>query len=697
MSFLHPLFLWGALAAAIPLLVHLFDRRRPRRVPFGALSFVLRSQKRTASRLKLKRLLLYALRTFVFLALPVALARPSLHENKSGAAKSGSGPKATSVVLDASLSMRWKNGSQTLFERGVSEARAALAELGADEPVNLVLCDQHAQSPGAPSFERRRWVSALDDAHATYGTSDLNRCLDIAARSLEDSPLPGKRIVLVSDFTTPALRLEAQPPVVTGPKGEPVKPEVVLRDVVPDPGAKLLPNRALVEMRAEPAPQLGPRAWQFTFTVRNLSDDVVKDLELQLKVEGKVVSKGFVDLGPMATAQKLLSYRFDEGGLFAVEGELANDALSEDDHRAMVLDVPKELRALGVNGAPSPQRYRDEAFFTEAALASANSPVRPVLRDTEAAWKEDFTQYDLILLLNVAAPGPEVARNLSGFVQNGGGLFVSMGDRVDPDAYNAALGPLLPRRLRLPKTAVEPSAPDATARAAKLTQVEGTHPVLQPFIGQAKEGLFSARFYRYVLLEPGAEGEAEVLATLDDGAPALAAARRGKGRVLLFTSTVDRDWSDFAIRTSFLPFMQRAGSWLAGSLDEREELKVKVGETVTLPPNALAQSVKSPSGRELSVVKQAETRTLGPIAEPGVYWSVGAGGQREAAGSFAAVLEPSESDLTRLSPDAISAWFGEETVRAGAAEAQAAKVPLWTWLILAAVLAFFFEGLLLKS
>ena len=70
MSFAHPIFLWGCLAALIPLLVHLFDRRRPRHVPFGAISFVLKSVKRTASRLKLKRLVLYALRTLILLALP---------------------------------------------------------------------------------------------------------------------------------------------------------------------------------------------------------------------------------------------------------------------------------------------------------------------------------------------------------------------------------------------------------------------------------------------------------------------------------------------------------------------------------------------------------------------------------------------------------------------------------------------------
>jgi len=77
-TFAQPWLLLGTAAALIPLAVHLFDRRKPRPHPFAAIAFVLRSQRRTASRLKLKRLILYTLRTLILLAIPVALARPEL-------------------------------------------------------------------------------------------------------------------------------------------------------------------------------------------------------------------------------------------------------------------------------------------------------------------------------------------------------------------------------------------------------------------------------------------------------------------------------------------------------------------------------------------------------------------------------------------------------------------------------------------
>jgi hypothetical protein len=697
-TFAHPLLLWGCLGATIPLLVHLFDRRRPRPHPFGAISFVLRSQKRTASRLRLRRLLLYALRTLILLALPIALARPEW--KRSDAVSSGLGPMATVIVLDASLSMRWRDtralSAETLFDKAKSEAKAAARDLLPEEPATALICGPSPQPPAPLSFDRARMISLLDDAAATYGAADSSRCLELAARALEDSPLPGKRIVLVSDFTATSLRTEAPLPTVQGPKGERIRPEVVLRDAAN--GLEQLPNRALLDVKVEPAPQVDPRAFQFTFTARNFSEAELKDVELQLKVDGRVVTKGFFDLPAHGTGQKTLTHRFEGSGVAIVEGVLAPDALPEDDVKTVVLPIPRELTALVVNGAPSPQKFRDEAFFTEAALAATGSPVHAVVRDTEAAFREDFSHYDVIFLLNVEAPRGEAAERLKAFVTQGHGLFISMGDRVDPDAWNQSMGTLLPRRLKLYKTAVEPGASDVGSRSARLSNVAAEHPVLTPFTGRAREGLMSARFSRYMLLEPEASGaeSSQVLASLDDGAPALVSAKRGRGQVLLFTSTVDRDWSDFSIRTSFLPLMQRVAAWLSGALEEHPELKVTVGDTPSFdaPPPTDVQMV-GPEGAELRVTKQPDgSLTTEPIKEPGAYIAR-TEGQVVPSLSFAASLDAAESDLSRLKPDELKSFFGDDAVKGGGGGTES-KAPLWTWLIVAAALAFFLEGLVLK-
>ncbi|EAU69108.1 conserved hypothetical protein [Stigmatella aurantiaca DW4/3-1] len=692
--------LLGALGALIPVLVHLFDRRRPRPHPFPTMAFVLRSQKRTASRLKLKRLLLYALRTLVLLAIPLALARPELRQDAAAAAAAAKGPAATAVVLDASLSMRWTEGT-SLFERGRDEARDALSDLLPEEPSTVLLCTATPSAPPPLGFDRARLRGMIDEAKPTYGPADLGRCMDLAARALEENPMPGKRLVLISDMAASAFRLEAPPPTVKGPTGAAVRPEVVLRNVAE--GREVLPNHALVDLKVEPALQAGPRAFQFTFTVKNHGPEALKDLEAAVRTGETVLAKGFVDVPANGTAQKTLTVRFAQGGTVEGSVTLAPDALPEDDRRGFVLPVPRALKALVVNGAPHATRYRDEAFFVEAALSAPGSPVEVSVRDTEAGLREDFSTYDVVLLLNVPAPGPDEAQRLAAFVEAGGGLFVSMGDRVDPEAYNSRLGALLPRPLRLVRTSAEREDPDAETKSAKLAKMEVEHPLFAPFTGRAEEGLVGARFYRYMLLEadsPSTPGATQVLATYEDGAPAVAVARRGKGRVALFTSTVDRDWSDFSIRTSFLPLMQRFAAYLTGSLEERQEQRVRVGESAVLRPETgqTLAGVRSPEGTEVPVKTQQDGAvSVGPLAEPGTYTVLGADGKALPALAFAVTLDPAESDLTRVPEETLTAYFGEETVTTSSGEAERPKVPLWTWLIVAACAAFFLEGTLLRN
>jgi hypothetical protein len=272
------------------------------------------------------------------------------------------------------------------------------------------------------------------------------------------------------------------------------------------------------------------------------------------------------------------------------------------------------------------------------------------------------------------------------------------------DAWNERFGPLLPRGLRVVKTAALPGEEDAEKHAARLGKVALDHPVLQPFTGQAVEGLTGAHFYRYMLLEADSTSRGtplEVLAEYEDGPPALVAAHRGRGRVVLFTSTVDRDWGDLAIRTSFLPLMQRLSSYLAGSLEQRESMRVPLGQSVPLKTekDRAVASVKSPSGADVALAPKEDGSVLaGPTVEPGLYRVLDAKGQPLPELDFAAVLDPSESDLTRLPTDALESWFGEATVRhADAATGEVPTIPMWTWLIAAAACAFFLEGTLLRK
>src|SRR5207302_11217039 len=144
------------------------------------------------------------------------------------------------------------------------------------------------------------------------------------------------------------------------------------------------------------------------------------------------------------------------GGVEIARAE--EQGLDEDDGQDFTVEVPRARRVLVVDGAPSALRTRDEAFFVEAALSPARTGgrVAPTVLDAEAAVNASLEGYDVVLLLDVIAPPKAFTEKLRSLVAHRGvGVFVSLGDHVDPDAYNEAFGDLLPRPLHLVKTAVE--------------------------------------------------------------------------------------------------------------------------------------------------------------------------------------------------------------------------------------------------
>jgi len=693
-EFANPSFLWGALAALIPLVIHLFNRKRARPHPFAAIDFVLRSRKRTARRLRLKRLLLFLTRTLLLLAVPLAMAKPRFKQDATASAPEG--PAATAIVIDPSLSMSYRQDGQSLLERAKELGKQTLARLRSEDPVTVVTCNEPAE---APHFARGKAREAIELAEQLWTPHDLMSCLQKAAAVLGESPVAGKRIVVISDLTAPSLRLDVPPPLVSSPQGD-VVPEVVFLDAAE--GAEELPNVGVIGVKIDPSPGHGHRAYQFEITVANHSSKPLKDFNVAVRVGTDVVAKGFLDVAARGIASKLLTYRFPSGGQYVGTVEIAPDAYAADDRRHFALKVPQDIRALVVNGSPHPLRYMDESFFVETALTSPGSPVRPTLRDTDLALNERFAAYDLILLLNVRELPPSKASELASFVKAGGGLFISVGDQVDPDVYNASLGAVLPRPLRLVKTATDPNAADADEKAARLMEVALDHPALGVFGGEALEGFLSARTYRYMLLEPGAPGQVKHLATFDDGSPALVEGRLGKGRVLLYTSTVDRDWSDWPIRTSFLPALQRLSGWLVGMLDERAIEQILVGQTKVLDiEGASGFKATGPDGKPLTVELSTEGQSkVSGTRLPGIYTVSMMPGKQPGASSelkFAVNVDPAESHLARIDSASLKAHFGEKPrTDSTPGDTGSSEPPLWTWRLVAAALFFFFEGLLLS-
>jgi hypothetical protein len=185
-------------------------------------------------------------------------------------------------------------------------------------------------------------------------------------------------------------------------------------------------------------------------------------------------------------------------------------------------------------------------------------------------------------------------------LHKGGGLLLFLGDRVQTENYNTRLfdssPPLLPARIREKRTLSE-------AAAEKIEGLETAHPALQLFADELlRDSLKSAKVHGYFRTESAG---GSTLLSLAGGAPLLIEKKVGPGRVLLFTSAADRDWSDLPVKTAYLPLLQSVVSFLAGGKRGAMDPGVTVGnaKTFTLPPSYVGKGLRviKPDRREKEI------------------------------------------------------------------------------------------------
>ncbi len=708
MDFLAPLMLVGILGVAVPVAIHLFGRRRAPVRRFGAIDFLLGTDKKVARRLRVREALLLLLRALACLALPLALAKPLVSCAGQGPAVAR-GPQAVAIVVDNSFTMGHKAGGETLLTRAKAAARRTLDEVGPEAEVAILFTAESAEAPVELSRDHLKLDAALKEARVEARPADTTAALRRAAALLAASPHKARRVYLFSALAATGFP-PGDPPWPPG-----TGPELHIEDIAE--GAPL-DNVAITAVRAEKEPDLGARGVRVTAEIANYGPAQLDNVGVTLRVGARAVARGLVTLGPGEGAAKRFSLPLP-GDARAADAtiEIDADSLSADDRRHLRLELRSEVRVLVVDGDPRTVRHDDETFYLETALRPgdrADSALAVSMATPDELPALRLADYDVIFLCNVKALADGPVGALTEWLQKGGGLFVSVGDNVDGDAYTARMLPLLPQELKSPQTLAPPNATakerdDLAERLA--AKFETGHPVFAVFGAAGVQALRAARFHRIFLLGPSTRGEGRrVLARFQNGAPALVEGRVGKGRVLLFTSSIDRDWTDLPIHQAYLPLLQQATRYLARSPTRELPAEVLVGRVHELPvgPEDARLEVTSPSGRktlyETDKLRGRASVSFLSTTEPGFYHvaaqRAGEALRPRASADFVVNLDPRGSDVRRI--DDADLPIGGPAVPAPGAIASAdgrpprRKVELWHGLAAALLVLLLTEGLLTR-
>lgn len=706
----------GMVLGIVPIVIHLINRRRAKLRRFAAIEFLLMSDKRLARRLKLKQILVLALRVALVLALAFALAKPYL-EPDTAPGRDVSEPGAIALVIDDSASMlaQGEDGERRL-DRALAEARALIDAGGPRTSFAVIAMGAPARllTPGL-TYDHQVATRALEQIRPAGRAGDLEGALAEAGRVLSESGERERRIHVLSD-----LAAHAWQPLSAAWTWVPVtsfeRPPLEVRPVAP--------NVAVVDVRVgDPgrANDKGEVPLEVIAKVQNFGEaesPVTVELRLGAAVVAEVVS---VQAG--ATREVPFKLGLAPGasqGTVSLKPSPSN-TLDQDDTFYFVVGARRAVQTLIVNGAPRSTDWLDELFFLRAALAATapgETPIETRVVQTSELTPARVDAADVVVLANVGTLAKEQTLVLEQFVERGGGLLVTAGDQWgggEPgqlEELTRRYGKLLPFPVRELKSVGKVDDPRAVLLALSLTSVDFAHPIFKVFDALEDASLFKAHVMTHVLVDTAGRPEARVLASFTGGIPALVEAPLGRGRVLLVTTTIDRDWADLALRTSFPPLMQRICAYLARALERPGGPGITVGEEahVAVPDGRGPLVLVRPDGAEvpLDAPEDAATAFVGALDLAGHYLVMRAG-ERERALPFAVNVDRRESDLRVASEEVLSDIAGHlmrdngvlpavdpsaDTEDVALAE-QRGRTVLWPWILAGLFLLFGSEAWLL--
>lgn len=601
LSFQFSTLLWiGLPLALLPVLIHLINVVRHRRVRWAAMEFLLASQRKNRTWILLKELLLLFVRMAAVAGVVLLLAQPML----SSAWGRLLGTRAVHhvVLLDDSFSMsdRWgqssaldearqavlrigealgTEGEQTFTlvrfsqaGRGVRGTQPDLLQRRVDseflDDLRAKLAGLEASQTDAGALEALRAVEQLV-GKAEYAAQNVYLISDFRAREWEK---PGDLVQALGDLQRAGARLHLVHCV------EAEHPNLAIEQLVPGPGTRAAGVPLFMEV-----------------TVRNFGAAPVKDVPVLVEADGQALPALTVAEIPARRAVKeRFAVRFAEAGVHRIAVRLEADAVAADNARFAVVDFPPAVPVLLVDGGPrgDDARYLSAVFAVGGGIVTGLSPR---IEPPRFLASEPLEPFRTIYVLNTGRLEKAAVAALERYVAAGGGVAFFLGDQTEVDFVNQALYRQGEGIFPLPLGQATELLPDYFQKTPDLEV--GGHPIFHVFAGARNTFLPLVMVSRYFATRPGWKAESdkgvEVLARLRNGAPLVVEKRVGQGQVVAFLTTAAPTWNNWARdNPSFPVAMLELQAFLAGGPPADTQRRVGAPLEVLLDPSQFEPQVQ---------------------------------------------------------------------------------------------------------
>ncbi|HTF05315.1 MAG TPA: BatA domain-containing protein [Bacteroidia bacterium] len=532
MNFANPTFLFALAALAIPIIIHLFNFRKFRRVMFTNVRFLREVRHDTKARNKLKNILILACRLLAIFFLVMAFAQPFIPQDNATVKK---GQKAVSIWVDNSFSMDAVGANGSLLDEVKKDAREIVAAYNTTDRFQLLTNDFEGRHQRLVSKEE--FLNLLEEVKPSPAVRNISEVVRRQQDLLNNTPdvvQENKEAFLLSDFQQ----------TVSDFARIKVDTTIQFREIIASAQNKnnLYIDSVWFETPVRKINQ--PEAMHVR--IRSRSDVDMENVPMRLYVNGQAKTPASFSVAANSTTDTILYFTIREPGLQQGLIEINDYPVTFDDRFYFSFTVLKNIPVLSIEPSEAMTPAFAEPHYLKTLFATDSAFVFTETDEGKIDYTS-FANYRFIVLNSLKSVSSGLANELKKFVDNGGSLMVFPGAGADVVSYNALLNPLGLSGYGAYDTTMQP-----------VEHLNFQHPLYQGVFERTTGNMDMPMAGDHYKILSSSRSREEELMRLRNGDVFMASYRSGKGNVYLSAVGLYGEFGNLPRHALFVPTLYQA-------------------------------------------------------------------------------------------------------------------------------------------
>lgn len=517
MKFVNPYILFGLLAISIPVIIHLFNFRRFRKVLFSNVAFLKEIKQETQKKSRVKHLLVLFTRILAVVSIVLAFAQPYIPVGTTVISSKGS---IVSIYVDNSFSMQAVSKKGTLFDDALSKARE-IAEAYKSTDLFQILTNNF-EGRHQFYYTKEEFLQLISDLEVSPSSRKLSEV--IARQNDLFSTVSGKDKIayILSDFS---------------------QSNSELSEIVPDTSVTVhfLPlsvgetSNLFIDSCwfDSPVKQVNQNV-QLSVLIKNMSETDAEKIPVKLTINGKQKALASADITAGSETEVKLPYVLSESGIQSAVVEIIDNPVVFDDRFFLSYTVSDRVKVLDIFGT-SGDFYVNSLFGNDSAFDLISADVN----------KLDYSEIilaDLVILDGVKSISSGLKQELVKYIGKTGSVIVFPGADADLNSYNS-----------LTEALGTPAFQEFDTTRTKVSDINIDHEIYHDVFESIPENMDMPEVYKHYPIKGKVLSLDETIMKLMNGDPFLLSVKSGSGVLYLSSVPLDAEFSNFPRHALFVP------------------------------------------------------------------------------------------------------------------------------------------------